>query len=488
MAEKTTVKKSRSKAKAKAKARVLFASPEVMPFCGTGGLGEVAGSLPREVNRLKDSGIECRVIAPLYSSTKEEYRKAMKFLGHIEIPVAWRSQYMGIFELEKDGVVYYFVDNEYYFKRDSLYGFGDDCERFSFFSRAVIESAKVTGFEPDIIHANDWQTALAVVFAKTIYPEKGIKTVFTVHNVEYQGRFGTDVLGDCIGLDKKDNHYLMKDGDVNLMKGAIECSDKFTTVSPTYAKELTYPVSAFGLDGVIRDNQYKMLGILNGIDTVAYDPGNDPAIEAPYSAGKLQGKKKCKRALQKSLGLPESDAPIIAMISRLVAPKGVDIIKEMMDDLLYNNDAQFVMLGTGDAEYEDYFRQLQERHPDQARSLIEFNTATSHRIYAGSDIFIMPSRSEACGLSQMISCRYGTVPIVRLTGGLADSIHEWDGAEGNGFTFYDFNGTELAFAVGRALDLYGHRNKWRALVKHILDEDFSWAKAAEVYHRMYAEL
>ncbi|MGX8773615.1 MAG: glycogen synthase, partial [Bacillota bacterium] len=439
--------------KSKAKTKVLFASPEVMPFGGTGGLGEVAGSLPREVNRLKGSQVECRVIMPLYASVKEEYRREMKFLGHVEIPVAWRSQYMGIFELKRDGVVYYFVDNEYYFRRDSLYGFGDDCERFTFFSRAVVESSAVTGFEPDIIHANDWQTALAVVFAKTVYGDRNIKTVFTVHNVEYQGRYGTDVLGDCIGLDEGDIHYLMKDGDVNLMKGAIECCTRFTTVSPTYAKELTYPVSAFGLDGVIRDNQYKMFGILNGIDTVAYDPENDPAIEAPFSAEKLQGKKKCKRALQSSLGLPESDAPLVTMISRLVAPKGVDIIAEIMDGLLDSEDMQFVMLGTGDEEYENYFRGLQDRHPDRVRSLIEFNTATAHRIYAGGDIFLMPSRSEACGLAQMIACRYGNAPIVRLTGGLADSIREWNGTEGNGFTFYDFNGSELAFAVRRAVDL-----------------------------------
>ena len=472
----------------KPKTKVLFASPEIMPFGGTGGLGEVAGSLPREVNRLRGSGVECRVIMPLYGSVKEEFRRKMKFLGHMDIPVAWRSQYMGIYELKTAGVVYYFVDNEYYFKRDKLYGYFDDCERFSFFSRAVIESSGITGFEPDIIHANDWQTALAAVFAGTIYADKAIKTVFTVHNVEYQGRYGNDVLKECIGLDKKDNHYLMMDGDVNLMKGAIECCDKFTTVSPTYARELTYPVSAFGLDEIIRNNEFKLTGILNGIDTVAYDPMNDSYTEAAYTFDKMPGKKKCKRDLQRSLGLPESDGALITMITRLVAPKGVDIVAEMIDDLLYNNDVQFVMLGTGDSKYEDFFRQLQERHPDQVRALIEFNTATAHRIYAGGDIFLMPSRSEACGLAQMIACRYGNVPIVRLTGGLADSIQEWDGWEGNGFTFYDFNGNELAFAVGRALDLYSHRNKWRALVKHIIREDFSWAKAAEIYHKMYTEL
>ncbi|MBQ6495998.1 MAG: glycogen synthase [Firmicutes bacterium] len=468
--------------------KVLFASPEVMPFGGTGGLGEVAGSLPRAVNQLKGSNIECRVIMPLYGSVKEEYRKKMTFLGHAEIPVAWRSQYMGIFQLKKDGVVYYFVDNEFYFKRDKLYGFGDDCERFSFFSRAVLESSKITGFEPDIIHANDWQTALSTVFAKILYKDKGIKTVFTVHNVEYQGRYGTQMLHDCIGLDEQDAHYLLKDGDVNLMKGAIELTDTFTTVSPTYAKELTYPVSAFGLDGVIRDNEYKFTGILNGIDTVSYDPTNDPSTEASYSAEKLQGKKRCKRALQKDLGLAESDAAMLTMITRLVAPKGVDIVAEMIDDLLYTSDVQFVMLGTGDEKYEEFFRQLQYRHPEQVRSLIEFNTATAHRIYAGGDMFLMPSRSEACGLAQMIACRYGNVPIVRLTGGLADSIHEWDGKEGNGFTFYDFNGQELSYAVHRALDLYGHRNKWRVLVRHILDEDFTWERSAKEYYRLYTEL
>lgn len=472
----------------KEKLKVLFASPEVMPFGGTGGLGEVAGSLPRAVNKLKGSGVECRVIMPLYGNIKEEFRKKMKFLGHTEIPVAWRSQYMGIFQLKKDGVIYYFVDNEYYFKRDGLYGFYDDCERFSYFSRAVLESSLITGFEPDIIHANDWQTALATVFCKTIYARKGIRSVFTVHNVEYQGRYGVQVLKDCIGLDPYDNHYLRMGEDANLMKGAIELTDKFTTVSPTYAKELTYPVSAFGLDEIIRNNEHKLVGILNGIDTVAYDPQNDPAIAAPYSAEKLQGKKKCKRALQKELGLAESDAPMLTMISRLVAPKGVDIIAEMLDDLLYQHDLQFVMLGTGDKKYEEYFRQLQDRHPDQVRSLIQFNTATAHKIYAGGDMLLMPSRSEACGLAQMIGCRYGNVPIVRLTGGLADSIQEWNGKEGNGFTFYDFNGGELSYAVNRALDLYGHRNKWRALVKHILDEDFTWGRSAKEYHKLYMEL
>ena len=470
------------------KTKVLVASPEVMPFSGTGGLGEVAGSLPRAVNHMEDSEIECRVIMPLYGSVKPEWREKMTFLGHKDIPVSWRSQYMGIFELEKDGVIYYFVDNEYYFKRGKLYGFYDDCERFSFFSRAVIESADITGFAPDIIHANDWQTALAVVFAKTVYADRGIKTVFTIHNVEYQGRYGKDVLGECIGIDDADNHYLMKDGDVNLMKGAILLADLITTVSPTYARELTYPVSAFGMDGVIRDNEYKMIGILNGIDTVSYDPTNDPFLGYSYSSANIRGKRWCKRALQKRLGLQLTDAPMVTMISRLVAPKGVDIIADIMDNLLANTDMQFVMLGTGDAGYEDYFRGLQYRYPEKVRSLIEFNTKTAHEIYAAGDMLLMPSRSEACGLAQMIGCRYGNTPIVRLTGGLADSIQEWDGENGNGFTFFEFNGGELEYAIRRALNLYGDRKKWNTMVKHIMDEDFTWERSAKEYSKLYGEL
>ena len=459
-----------------------------MPFGGTGGLGEVAGSLPREVNRLKGSKVECRVIMPLYGSVKPEWREKMTFLGHKDIPVSWRSQYMGIFELEKDGVIYYFVDNEYYFKRSKFYGFYDDCERFSFFSRAVIESADITGFAPDIIHANDWQTALAVVFAKTVYADRGMKAVFTIHNVEYQGRYGKDVLGECIGIDDADNHYLMKDGDVNLMKGAILLADLITTVSPTYARELTYPVSAFGMDGVIRDNEYKMIGILNGIDTVSYDPTNDPFLGYSYSSANIRGKRWCKRALQKRLGLQLTDAPMVTMISRLVAPKGVDIIADIMDNLLANTDMQFVMLGTGDAGYEDYFRGLQYRYPEKVRSLIEFNTKTAHEIYAAGDMLLMPSRSEACGLAQMIGCRYGNTPIVRLTGGLADSIQEWDGENGNGFTFFEFNGGELEYAIRRALNLYGDRKKWNTMVKHIMDEDFTWERSAKEYSKLYGEL
>lgn len=485
--------------KKKEKINILFASPEVMPFAGTGGLGEVAGSLPAAVNALSKAEhtgkrkknnpeIDCRVIVPLYGSVKDEFRQQMKDLGNTEIPVAWRSQYMGIYELEYEGVIYYFVDNEFYFKRDRFYGFGDDCERFSFFSRAIVESAKLTGFEPDIIHANDWQTALVPVFCKTLCSDKGYKTVFTVHNVEYQGKYGLDMQQDCIGLPAEDEYLLRMGNDINLMKGAIYSADRFTTVSPNYAVELTYAISAFGLHEVVQRNLSKMQGILNGINTVAYDPENDPFIEAAFSADKLEGKKRCKTALQRQLGLPVRDVPMVTMITRLVAPKGIDLVVQMMDDFLNDNDIQFVMLGTGDKEYEDFFIGLQQRHPDQVRCMIEFNTATAHQIYAAGDILLMPSRSEACGLAQMIACRYGNVPIVRLVGGLADSIQEWNGEEGNGFTFFDFCREELENATRRALHLYKNRTEWEVLVKHILQEDFTWNRSAKEYYRLYKEM
>lgn len=472
----------------KNKTKILLASPEVMPFAGTGGLGEVAGSLPAALNNLEEGDMDCRVITPLYSAVSDEWRQQMKFLGHMEVPVAWRSQYMGLFELVKDDVIYYFVDNEYYFKRDGLYGHWDDCERFSFFSRAVIEAARITGFEPDIINASDWQTALIPIYKNTIYKDWSFKTVFTIHNIEYQGRYGLEVNGNCIGIDEKDAYVLEYDNDVNLVKGAIDSCDKFSTVSPTYARELAEPVSAFGLHEVIQRNQYKMQGILNGINTVSYDPENDVYIPYHFSASKTQNKVRCKKALQKELGLPVGNAPLVTLVSRLVAPKGVDIITEILDDLLYNNDMQFVMLGTGDGEYEAYFRGLQERHPEQVVSMIEFDTAKAHKLYAAGDMLLMPSRSEACGLAQMIACRYGNVPIVRLTGGLADSIKEWDGQEGNGFTFYDYNGWELRQAIERALALYSNRKEWMPLEKAALNSDFTWDRSAKVYREMYLNM
>ena len=275
---------------------------------------------------------------------------------------------------------------------------------------------------------------------------------------------------------------------MNLMKGAIECSDIVSTVSPTYAEELKRPEFSFGLDPIVRKNEGKLRGILNGIDTVSYNPSKDKAIPANYSWRKPEGKAVCKADLQESLGLPVRDVPVIAMITRMVAAKGMDLVVDSLDRVLNDMDVQFILLGTGDQKYEEFFRGLQHRHPDKAVCMIEFNVGVSRRIYAGADIFLMPSRSEACGLAQMIACRYGNVPLVRQTGGLADSIHEWDGEKGNGFTFYDYNGTELAYAVGRALDLYDHRNKWRALVRHILDEDFSWSRSAEEYRDVYRQV
>jgi len=475
-------------ASSKNKIKVLFASPEVMPFASTGGLGEVAGSLPKALVNDKDSGIDCRVIAPLYEKVPADVRKKMKFLGHIDVPVAWRNQYMGIFELKQDGTIYYFVDNEYYFKRRELYGHYDDGERFAYFSRAVLESSKVTGFQPDVIHANDWQTALAPVYRNTIYKHDGVKTVFTVHNIEYQGKYGLSANKDFIGLPKKDA-YVIEYGDaVNLMKGAIDSCDKFTTVSETYARELAYPESAFGLHEVIRANQHKMIGILNGIDTDAYDPSKDAYLNTHFSSKDLRGKFRAKQALQKMLALPKKNVPLITMVSRLVAPKGADLLMGMLENVIANNDVQFVMLGTGDMKYEEFFRGLEAAHRDKVRSIIDFNTGVAHKIYAAGDILLMPSRSEPCGLAQMIGCRYGDIPIVRQTGGLADSIHEWNGKEGEGFTFYDFTPQELERAVYRALALKADDRAWKKLVRNAMNTDFSWSRSAKEYSKMYHEL
>jgi glycogen/starch synthases, ADP-glucose type len=468
---------------------ILFASPEVSPFAGTGGLGEVAGSLPKALKSIKSSDIDCRVIMPLYQSIADEYRQDMEFLGCAEIPIAWKHEYMGVFSLEYKGVTYYFIDNEYYFKRDGLYGYFDDCERFTYFSRAVIESLLIIDFVPDIIHANDWQTAMIPVFQNTIYHREFLRTVFTIHNIEYQGHYGMDVLENVLGLPEDKTYVVEYHGDVNLMKGAIESSNMVSTVSPSYAGELKDPFYSFGLDHIIRRNEHKMRGILNGIDTRVYNPSNDPFIASNYSYTHPEGKISDKTELQKAAGLPvREDVPVLSVVSRLVPAKGMDLILETMDGILDNNDVQFILLGTGDGHYENWFRGLAERHPDKAAALIYFDTAMSHKVYAGSDIFIMPSRSEPCGLSQMIACRYGTVPVVRETGGLKDSIKDCTLGDGNGFLFADFTSDAFYHAVMNALNRYKDRENWAKLVRHDLHMNFSWASQAKEYQKMYEDI
>lgn len=476
-----------SKAPSAKKINILYITPECVPFASSGGLGEVAGSLPEALNATGET--DCRVIMPLYDSIDQDYRMQMKFIGYKYVDVTWRHQYMGLFSLEKNGVTYYFVDNEFYFKRPGLYGYYDDCERFVFFSKAVFEAIDLMdGFVPDVLHANDWQTAMVPVYQNSYYRRPFTKTVYTIHNIEYQGSYGREVLPELIGLNEADNGILEYNNGVNLMKGAIAGANIFSTVSETYANELKTPEAGFGLDGIVRRYDYKLRGIMNGISTTSYDPTNDKALAAPYSANDISGKTLCKKELQKMAGLPERDVPVITMISRLVPAKGIDLIMDVLDGVLYDNDVQFVMLGTGYRQYEDFFRGLEYRHPDKAKCFIEFSGEKSRKVYAGGDIFIMPSKSEPCGLSQMIAMRYGDVPVVRETGGLADSVKDCTLGDGSGFTFKDYNSQAFGAALNNALSRCYDKDNWKKLVEHDMKLDFSWNSSALKYIDMYKDL
>ncbi len=469
------------------KRKVLFVASEATPFIATGGLAEVIGSLSKAL--AKDPAYDVRVVLPLYSDIKTEYRRKMSFLGNIFVPLSWRNQYCGIFSYEEAGVTFYFLDNEYYFKRPGCYGYYDDGERFAFFSRSVMEILPFIKFYPDVLHCHDWQTALSVLYLKTIYcyrPEyQFIRALFTIHNIEYQGKYSLDILEDLFGISNNYRYLLEYEGCLNLMKGAIECAERFSTVSPTYADEIKSAEYAHGLEEIIRKNSFKLSGILNGIDTVSYDPAADPSLFANYDAENLSNKAICKAELQKMLGLPVKQVPIIAMISRLVSHKGFDLVKKVIEDVL-KDDVQFVLLGTGDAVYENYFKDLGRRYTGKAVSVIAFNADLSRKIYSGADIFLMPSKSEPCGLSQMIASRYATVPVVRETGGLFDSIKPY-GAGGNGFTFAAYNPYDMLYVLREAVNVYKNAEAWQSLMKRAATSDFSWQHSAEEYKKLYDE-
>ncbi len=467
--------------------KVLYAASEALPFMASGGLGDVAGSLPQA---LRKRLIGCRVVMPLYDNIKQELKDNMKFLTHISVPVSWRRQYCGIFEAKVGGVIYYLLDNQYYFKRDTIYGQYDDAERFAFFSRAVLEIIPHIGFKPDIIHCNDWQTALTPVYYSTMYANKpgyeDIKTVLTIHNIQYQGVYGKEILVDVLGFGEEHTSLLEYDGCVNFMKGGIECANKVTTVSPSYAQEILDPWYSHGLDAILHERSYKLCGILNGIDVVNYNPETDERIFTNYSAQKPAGKKKNKAALQELMGLPQrADVPIISMVTRLVSHKGLDLVKAVADELLSTEDVQLVILGSGDWQYENFFKELAERHSGKVGLWIGFVPDLAQKIYAGSDIFLMPSKSEPCGLSQMVALRYGTVPVVRETGGLRDSIKDSGDGVGNGFTFANYNAHEMLYTIRRALAGYADKDGWKVLVQRALDSDYSWGRSANEYIRMY---
>ena len=471
--------------------KVLYVASEANPFMASGGLGDVAGSLPIA---LRKRLIGCRVVMPLYDSIKQEYKDEMKFITSISVPVSWRRQYCGIFEAKRNGVIFYFLDNQYYFKRDGIYGHYDDAERFAFFSRAVLEIIPHLDWKPDIIHCNDWQSALTPLYYSCYYANQpgyeNIKTVFTIHNIQYQGKCGDELLNDVLGIAPEYNNLILYDGLVNFMKAGIECANKVTTVSPTYAKEILDPWYSYGLDPILNQRSWKLSGILNGIDTDSYNPATDPNIFKNYDESNFkEGKAVNKKELQQAMGMAvRDDVPLVGIVSRLAGHKGFDLMKAVLEKSLWERDIQYVVLGSGEWQYESFFRELHNKYPDKVGVTIGFIPELARKIYAGADMFLMPSKSEPCGLSQMVSLRYGTIPIVRETGGLKDSITDSGDGEGNGFTFKTYDAYDMLGAIYRAVDAYSNKDYWQTLVKRALECDMSWGKSANEYIKMYKAL
>lgn len=470
---------------------VLFVSTEATPFAKTGGLADVIGSLPKELLKLN---MNVCVMLPLYKSIKEVYGSSLIYRSNVYVPLGWRDCYCGVFEMEHDGVNYYFLDNEQYFYRDNYYGYYDDAERFSFYSKAALEVLQHLEFKPDILHCNEWQTALIPVYLKTLYQRIAlydrIRTVFTIHNIEYQGQYGKEILGDVLGLSKFDETILEMDGDLNFMKGAIVTCDRLTTVSPTYAEEIKYSFFAHNLETIIQKNEYKLCGILNGIDRKLYNPARDKDLVAKYSVNTMDKKVRNKVALQEELGLEINETiPLIAMVGRLAEHKGIALVKHAFDDMM-KEPMQFVLLGTGEKEYEDFFHSKSYEYNNRMAVITTFSTSLASRIYAGADLFLMPSVSEPCGLSQMIALRYGTVPIVRETGGLKDTVTPFNSETGigNGVTFYSINAHDMLYAVRRGQALYKDKELWNNLMKNAFLSDFSWKKSTLKYIKLYQEL
>ncbi len=467
---------------------VLFAASEAVPYAASGGLADVIGSLP---SAICEKGNDCRIVMPLYKTISKELRNDLKFIKNITVDVAWRKQYCGILSGISNGITYYFIDNEYYFDRDGLYGFYDDGERFVFFSRAVLEMLRVIDFKPDIINANDWQTALIPVYYHIFYKyQQGydkIKNVFTIHNIQYQGQYDRQTLNDLMGIPMYHSGLLEFDGRINLMKGAIETADMVTTVSPSYAWEILDPWYSYGLDRVLVTKQYKLKGILNGIDTAYYNPESDLSVADNYSVNDISGKSKCKYDLLKLTGLSTDDKPLIGIVTRLVSHKGIDLIKYVLEELV-GIGCKFAVLGSGEKIYEDFFREMNSRYPDRVSVTFGFNHTLSKQIYAGADMFLMPSQNEPCGLAQMIAMRYGTIPVVRETGGLRDSVHDNGDGNGNGYTFKNYNANDMMYAVKRAYKDFENKDIWNELIKRAMTSDFSWEKSAGVYTELYKSL
>ena len=476
------------------KMQIVFASAECAPFVKTGGLGDVAGSLPAALVR---AGAEVIVMVPKYATIKDEYKAQMEHFSDFYVSLGWRNEYCGLEKLEHDGVTYMFIDNERYFARDYPYGFFDDGERFAFFSKAITESLQhlPEGFECDILHCNDWQTALAPVFLREFYQGlplyDRVKTVFSIHNVAFQGQFSDTVMEDILGvahIPAAASQLRCDACSINYMLGALRYADAITTVSPTYANEIQTPEFGEGLDGVLRERSYALQGILNGIDVAGFDPATDKRIAANYTVEDRSGKAVCKAKLQEELGLEvRDDRPLMVMVTRLTRQKGMDLVMYALDRILAGG-VQVAVLGTGDRDYEDGLRYFQDKYPGTMAARIEFDPALSQRMYAAADMFLMPSKFEPCGLSQIIAMRYGTLPIVRETGGLKDTVipyNEFTG-EGTGFSFTNFNGDEMGDAVFRAARLFwDNRDAWNQLVTQAMSQDFSWTRSADKYLDLY---
>lgn len=470
--------------------KVCFIAAEAAPFVKVGGLGDVIGSLPKALRQL---GVDARVVLPLYSSIDRE-RFGLKYKAYQFVDLGWRHSYCGIFETEVDGVPCYFIDNEQYFNRDSIYGQIDDGERFAFFSKAALEILPALDFKPDVVNVNDWHTALSVIYLDVLKSReaefyKDMKSVLSIHNIEFQGRFNPYEMGNLFGLENKYFDALIYNGDVNLLKGAIQLADRINTVSETYAREILDPYFSYGLDKILTVEQGKLRGIINGIDVDKFNPKTDPMIPVNYDLKTFEDKVQNKLAFQKEMALEvNADIPLIGMVTRLTHQKGIDLILQASEGIL-RTGAQLVILGTGDAHYESALRSLEHYRHDRVRSILLFSNEMSAKIYAASDLFLMPSKTEPCGLSQLISMRYGTVPVVHRVGGLRDTVIPFTGVEGNGFTFESFQAGDMMDAIYRAVTcFYQSPDEWNQIIKNNLQKDVSWEQSAKKYLDLYHEV
>lgn len=474
--------------------KVLYVAAEAVPFAKSGGLGDVAGALPAAL-RASRAGV--RVVLPLYQDIPQELKNSLKFEKEMWVPLAWRSQYCGIFSANVNGVVYYLLDNQYYFGRHGLYGHFDDAERYAFFSKAVLELLQHIDFEPDVVNCNDWQTGLIPFYLNKFYRNvnecyQKLQTVYTIHNIQYQGVFSSDIVENVLGLDWNDyaGGYLQFDNCVNYMKTGILAANWVTTVSPTYSGEIQTEYYGHGLQNLLQQESAKLSGIINGIDYETNNPETDPHLFQTYSVDTLEDKKVNKAKLQELLGLPQrDDMPVIAIVSRLVDHKGLDLVAAVLDDIL-SDDVQLVVLGTGDWRYEELMRSAARNYPAKVSANITFNADLAQKIYAGADIFLMPSQSEPCGLSQMMAMRYGTIPVVRETGGLKDTVSPYIAWEdsGNGFTFAAYNAHDMLYVIRQAEETYHKPEEWQKLMKKAMTTDFSWSGPAKEYLALYRKL